>query len=180
MRERGFSVGLISEAQRIFSAQLAAAGDDEIAIEALEELISDLAFDPAEWTDAIKGQARVVSVPVFGADGAVAMALILVALVALFFITTIVRLGGTVAIPTAFAVVTDAAHTRRQFGIDTALLGSKQGHKVFEQKRRANGVDLERTGQLRGVDRTHVFFRPLPVDAECTCGIDDEVKRALQ
>ena len=57
--------------------QLAAAGDDEIAVEALEELISDLAYDPAEWTDATKGQARVVSVPVFGTDGAVAMALTL-------------------------------------------------------------------------------------------------------
>ena len=77
VRDRGFSVGLISEAQRIFSAQLAAAGDEEIAVEALEELISDQAYDPAEWTDATKGQARVVSVPVFGADGTVAMALTL-------------------------------------------------------------------------------------------------------
>lgn len=77
VRARGFSVGLLNEAQRAFSERLASAGDDEIALDALEEMISDLAYDPAEWNDAVKGQARVVSVPVFGADGSVAMALTL-------------------------------------------------------------------------------------------------------
>lgn len=77
VRERGFSVGLLNEAQRAFSEHLAAAGDAEIGVAALEALISDLAYDPAEWNDMARGQARVVSVPVFGADGSIAMALTL-------------------------------------------------------------------------------------------------------
>jgi len=77
VRERGFSVGLINDAQRAFSAQLAAAAYEGIAVETLEELISGLAYDPAEWNEAVKGDARVVSVPVFGIDGDIAMALTL-------------------------------------------------------------------------------------------------------
>lgn len=77
VRDRGFSVGLINDAQRAFSARLAAADHDEIAVEALEALISDLAYDPDEWTDVTKDEVRVISVPVFGADATLAMALTL-------------------------------------------------------------------------------------------------------
>jgi flavin reductase (DIM6/NTAB) family NADH-FMN oxidoreductase RutF len=77
VRERGFSVSLINDAQRAFSAHLASAGPEGAAVEALEELIADLVYDPAEWNDDTKGDARVLSAPVFGEDGAIAMALTL-------------------------------------------------------------------------------------------------------
>lgn len=79
VRKRGFSVGLINDAQREFSAQLAAAAQEGVALEALEELIGGLSYDPADWDDKARAEVRVISVPVFGADDEIAMALTLYA-----------------------------------------------------------------------------------------------------
>ena len=88
--------------------------------------------------------------------------------------------GGAVTIPTAFVVVADATYTRRQLGVDAALVSSQQWEEMFEQQSGADGVDFKRTSQLRGVECAHVFFWPLPVYCECTRSIDDEVERAMR
>ena len=77
VRERGYSLGLASDAQRAFAARLhqiaeaahSALNDD------LPDLIADLGYDPAVLDEASARAVRLISAPVFDAQGAVAFAL---------------------------------------------------------------------------------------------------------
>jgi flavin reductase (DIM6/NTAB) family NADH-FMN oxidoreductase RutF/DNA-binding IclR family transcriptional regulator len=75
VRERGYSVGLINEAQRTFASVLDRLAEDPEAIshEDLRSLIEDLAYDPLELTVEAKSEIRNITVPVFRADGRVAL-----------------------------------------------------------------------------------------------------------
>lgn len=77
VRRRGYSVGLISDAQRAFSAKLdALAGADSSApSEDLQDLINDLTYDPEELSPSSEAAVRLVSAPVFNTSGEVAFAL---------------------------------------------------------------------------------------------------------
>jgi flavin reductase (DIM6/NTAB) family NADH-FMN oxidoreductase RutF/DNA-binding IclR family transcriptional regulator len=79
VRERGYSVGLLNEAQRTFASTLDRLAADPEAIEAddLRGLIADLNYDPVELSRQAKNDIRVITVPVFGRDGEVALALTL-------------------------------------------------------------------------------------------------------
>jgi flavin reductase (DIM6/NTAB) family NADH-FMN oxidoreductase RutF/DNA-binding IclR family transcriptional regulator len=79
VRERGFSVGLVSDAQRAFAARL-----HELAQSAnvdggadLGNLIKDLAYDPPAIDEQTGPSVRLISAPVFDAEGSVAYALTL-------------------------------------------------------------------------------------------------------
>ncbi|SFV02648.1 flavin reductase [Pseudoduganella namucuonensis] len=79
VRERGYSVGLVNDAQRAFIstlAQLAGAGTAGPDTE-LRELIPRLSFDPEHLLPAVQNDIRLISVPVFGPRGNVALALTL-------------------------------------------------------------------------------------------------------
>lgn len=79
VRERGFSVGLMTEAQRASASMLDRLAEDPEAIshEDLRRLIEELAYDPVELTPEAKTDVKTISVPVRGPDGAVALALTL-------------------------------------------------------------------------------------------------------
>jgi flavin reductase (DIM6/NTAB) family NADH-FMN oxidoreductase RutF/DNA-binding IclR family transcriptional regulator len=77
VRERGFSVGLASEAQRAFAARLhemaqsgAPGGSPDLG-----ELINELRFDPPAIDEATAVGVRLISAPVRDSDGQVAFAL---------------------------------------------------------------------------------------------------------
>lgn len=77
VRERGFSVGLASEAQRAFAARLlemarSGASDGSAS---LGELIDELRFDPPVIDEATAAGVRLISAPVRDSDGQVAFAL---------------------------------------------------------------------------------------------------------
>lgn len=79
VRERGFSVGLVSDAQRAFAAKLHelaqtanVAGTPDLA-----ELIKDLDYDPQAIDETTGPAVRLISAPVFDANGRVAYALTL-------------------------------------------------------------------------------------------------------
>jgi flavin reductase (DIM6/NTAB) family NADH-FMN oxidoreductase RutF/DNA-binding IclR family transcriptional regulator len=76
VRTRGYSVGLINEAQRTFATVLDQLAEDPEAMshEDLHGLIQDLAYDPVELTPEAKSEIRSITVPVFRADGTVALA----------------------------------------------------------------------------------------------------------
>jgi flavin reductase (DIM6/NTAB) family NADH-FMN oxidoreductase RutF/DNA-binding IclR family transcriptional regulator len=76
VRERGYSVGLINEAQRRFASVIDKLAEDPEAHshDEVRELIDDLAYDPVELTAKEREEIRSVTVPVFGADGEVALA----------------------------------------------------------------------------------------------------------
>lgn len=78
VRGRGYSVGLLNDAQRAFASTLdrLAADPSSVAREDLQGLIRDLAYDPVELSS-VKHDIRVITVPVFGTDGDVALALTL-------------------------------------------------------------------------------------------------------
>jgi flavin reductase (DIM6/NTAB) family NADH-FMN oxidoreductase RutF/DNA-binding IclR family transcriptional regulator len=79
VRGRGYSVGLLNDAQRAFALTLDRLAADPGAVdgEDLRGLIRDLAYDPVELSTEVKHDIRVITVPVFGTDGDVALALTL-------------------------------------------------------------------------------------------------------
>jgi flavin reductase (DIM6/NTAB) family NADH-FMN oxidoreductase RutF/DNA-binding IclR family transcriptional regulator len=79
VRRRGYSVGLLNEAQRAFAAKLdaLAEGSAEVVPADLEELIRGLAYDPADLSPEVSAAVRLISAPVFDASGQVALALTL-------------------------------------------------------------------------------------------------------
>jgi flavin reductase (DIM6/NTAB) family NADH-FMN oxidoreductase RutF len=79
VRARGYSVGLLNDAQRAFASTLARLAEEcpkkpEVD---LRELIQKLSFDPPELSPAVQNDVRLISVPVFGPKGDVALALTL-------------------------------------------------------------------------------------------------------
>lgn len=79
IRERGYSVGLVGDAQRAFINTLARRADGSGAPPDvdLRELIGRLSFDPEHLLPAVQNDIRLISVPVFGPNGEVALALTL-------------------------------------------------------------------------------------------------------
>jgi flavin reductase (DIM6/NTAB) family NADH-FMN oxidoreductase RutF/DNA-binding IclR family transcriptional regulator len=79
VRRRGYSVGLLNEAQRTFASTLDRLAADPHAVDRddLRGLISDLNYDPVELSPKVKQDIRVITVPVFGCDGDVGLALTL-------------------------------------------------------------------------------------------------------
>lgn len=77
VRRRGFSVGLLNDAQRAFSQRLAALVDGKAEFADLEDLLDALAYDPPELSTEACRAVRVISAPVFDDEGQVALALTL-------------------------------------------------------------------------------------------------------
>jgi flavin reductase (DIM6/NTAB) family NADH-FMN oxidoreductase RutF/DNA-binding IclR family transcriptional regulator len=79
IRRRGYSVGLINEAQRRFASVLdrLATDPESDAAEGLRSLVTQLNYDPVELSPDAKNEIRVIAVPVFGPDGDVPLALTL-------------------------------------------------------------------------------------------------------
>lgn len=79
VRERGYSVGLINEAQRAFVAKLheLSSGSSDPGQTDLGALIKDLAYDPAALNLETSAAVRIISAPVFESPGKVAFALTL-------------------------------------------------------------------------------------------------------
>jgi flavin reductase (DIM6/NTAB) family NADH-FMN oxidoreductase RutF/DNA-binding IclR family transcriptional regulator len=77
VRKRGFSVGLASDAQRAFAAklhELASSGTTGGTTD-LADLISGLSFDPPAIDETTAQRVRLISAPVWDAEGQVAFAL---------------------------------------------------------------------------------------------------------
>jgi len=77
VRARGYQLGLISEAQRAFASTL-----DQLAKSVapshnvdMREMIQKLSYDPADLSSTVLNDVRLISVPVFGPGGDVALAL---------------------------------------------------------------------------------------------------------
>ena len=68
VRDRGYSVGLLNDAQRRFAATLDRLAEDPAAVahDDLRGLISDLDYDPVELPAERRKQVRTIAVPVFG------------------------------------------------------------------------------------------------------------------
>lgn len=79
VRKRGYSLGLISEAQRIFASTLVKLADDRSAVPEIDlrELIQNLSYDPDVLSPAVHNDVRVITVPVFGPQGKVVLGLTL-------------------------------------------------------------------------------------------------------
>lgn len=79
VRERGYSVGLINQAQRAFVAKLRelSTGSSTPAEADLGTLIKDLAYDPPALDRETSAAVRIMSAPVFESPGKVAFALTL-------------------------------------------------------------------------------------------------------
>jgi flavin reductase (DIM6/NTAB) family NADH-FMN oxidoreductase RutF/DNA-binding IclR family transcriptional regulator len=77
VRDRGFSVGLATDAQRTFATMLdrLAAEPRSVTIDELRALIRTLAYDPVELSPEVKRSIRVISAPVFRNHGEVALVL---------------------------------------------------------------------------------------------------------
>lgn len=75
IRNRGFSVGLRNEAQRAFSERLQAAAEDRQHHPDVEDLLAALAYDPVDLSADMRRDIRLISAPVFDAEGAVVLAL---------------------------------------------------------------------------------------------------------
>jgi flavin reductase (DIM6/NTAB) family NADH-FMN oxidoreductase RutF/DNA-binding IclR family transcriptional regulator len=76
VRARGYSVGLINDAQRRFAGVIDRLASDPGAHshDEVRELIDDLAYDPVEISPEERKRIRSITVPVFGPDGEVALA----------------------------------------------------------------------------------------------------------
>ena len=70
VRERGYSLGLINDAQREFASALNRLAVDPGAVEpeSLRDLATRLSYDPVDLTPETMGDVRVIAVPVFDAD----------------------------------------------------------------------------------------------------------------
>jgi DNA-binding IclR family transcriptional regulator len=77
VRERGYSIGLLSEAQRTFSARLEALGEGAGHGPELDELLDGLIYDPVVLDEDILAAIRLISAPVFAPSGEVVLALTL-------------------------------------------------------------------------------------------------------
>jgi flavin reductase (DIM6/NTAB) family NADH-FMN oxidoreductase RutF/DNA-binding IclR family transcriptional regulator len=79
VRARGFQLGLLSEAQRAFASTLDRLAQAPVARRdvVLREMVQKLSYDPAELSAEVLHDVRLISVPVFGAKGEVALALTL-------------------------------------------------------------------------------------------------------
>ena len=79
VRARGYSVGLLNEAQRAFVQALTSLADrpSPSAPTDLRDLVQQLAYDPPELTPEARNAVRLVSAPVFDPAGQVAVALTL-------------------------------------------------------------------------------------------------------
>ncbi|GAA3456525.1 flavin reductase [Dactylosporangium matsuzakiense] len=77
IRERGFSIGLGSEGHRRFAAALEqlAAEPGAVPNEELDALVASLDYEPADLTDAVLTEARVISAPVFDSAGSPVLAM---------------------------------------------------------------------------------------------------------
>ena len=77
VRDRGFSVALLTEAQRRLQATLErlAAGQQAVDSEHLYAQVRALDYEPVELSPAVKANIGVIVVPVFGREGGVAMLL---------------------------------------------------------------------------------------------------------
>lgn len=77
IRDRGYSVGLLNDAQRQFAAALVQIAQNPKSMESedLRPLMKDLLYDPEEFTTESAEAIRVIAVPVFNADGEVELAL---------------------------------------------------------------------------------------------------------
>lgn len=77
IRQRGFSIGLGSEGHRRFAAALEqlAAEPGTVPNEELDALVASLDYEPAELSDEVLAQARVISAPVFDSAGRPVLAL---------------------------------------------------------------------------------------------------------
>jgi flavin reductase (DIM6/NTAB) family NADH-FMN oxidoreductase RutF/DNA-binding IclR family transcriptional regulator len=79
VRRRGYSIGLLNEASRAFASTLdrLAADPESVQSDDLRGLIRDLAYDPVQLSSEVKSDIRVITAPVFGPTGDVALALTL-------------------------------------------------------------------------------------------------------
>jgi hypothetical protein len=77
VRERGYSVGLLSPGHRALAAFLQTAAHDPSAAPAddLLDVLKNLVFDPDELTEETMREVRQISAPVFDEHGRVALAL---------------------------------------------------------------------------------------------------------
>jgi flavin reductase (DIM6/NTAB) family NADH-FMN oxidoreductase RutF/DNA-binding IclR family transcriptional regulator len=76
VRERGYSLGLLSPAQREFASALEAMAHQSASEQtSLSDLIPQLSYDPPELSPETLGLVRQITAPVFDADGQVALAL---------------------------------------------------------------------------------------------------------
>jgi flavin reductase (DIM6/NTAB) family NADH-FMN oxidoreductase RutF len=73
VRERGYSVVLGTEAQRLFASTLSriAAEGTPVSDAVLSELIQNLSYDPTELSASIENDVRLISVPVFAQNSTV-------------------------------------------------------------------------------------------------------------
>lgn len=79
VRQRGYSLGLINDAQREFASALDQLAHNPVASadDGLRELATRLNYDPLELTDEVRRDVRVVAVPVFDSTGRASLALTL-------------------------------------------------------------------------------------------------------
>ena len=79
VRARGFQLGLLNAAQRAFASTLDKLAQAPVATRdvVLREMVQKLSYDPAELSAEVLHDVRLISVPVFGAKGEVALALTL-------------------------------------------------------------------------------------------------------
>lgn len=77
VRDRGYSVGLVSDAQRRFASALDILAEDPgaIVIDDLREVMTDLDYDPVEISSGNNAAIRVIAAPVFDGRGEFVLAL---------------------------------------------------------------------------------------------------------
>ncbi|MDH4549901.1 flavin reductase [Pseudomonas sp. BN607] len=71
IRERGYSLGMISDAQRAFTSALNQRAQDPANNQDVRTLVHDLTYDPLEFTPDVHKDVRQISVPVFASSGQV-------------------------------------------------------------------------------------------------------------
>ena len=79
VRRRGFSLGLLNDAQRAFSARMSevASLQSPVHPESLQDLIEGLEYDPVDLSPEAEAAIRLISAPVFDAAGNVTLSLTL-------------------------------------------------------------------------------------------------------
>jgi flavin reductase (DIM6/NTAB) family NADH-FMN oxidoreductase RutF/DNA-binding IclR family transcriptional regulator len=106
VRDRGYSIGLASEAQRKFVQQIDQRAQDGKGAKPgarqsdMRDLIQSLSYDPPTLDDVVCARVRLISVPVFGPTNQVALALTLY---------DIPRIGGTTQLKSIATRMSEAA-----------------------------------------------------------------------
>lgn len=79
VRSRGYSIGLLNDAQREFAGALNRLAVDPTAVGSgdLHPIVTQQSWDPEEITDEVRSDIRVIAVPVFDENGSVPLALTL-------------------------------------------------------------------------------------------------------